>query len=186
MRPTRGPVSTSGRGAVAAGPGKGTESTWTGRAPWPQFPHLSGGRLVPVSPASSPEVGGPGSRALRDTQGFPCPGLDRGFLPGMRSPSTPSLGSPGIVGAPRAQSTVTPASTVTPGFEPPHPPSHQRENRPQKKAALGAGDLVGGRRRPCPLRPCMVLELPRHDGPSPAALGLLGETLGCPLPLGPL
>ena len=26
----------------------------------------------------------------------------------------------------------------------------------------------------------MVLELPRHDGPSPAALGLLGETLGCP------
>ena len=105
----------------------GRSGTWKGNrehldwpAPWPQFPHLSGGRLAPVSPASFPEVGGPGSRALRETQGFPCPGLDRGFLPGMRAPSTPSLGSPGIVRAPRAQSTVTPASLLrTPAPTPP-------------------------------------------------------------------
>lgn len=124
------------------------------------------------------------ARPLRDTQGSPCPGLDCGFLPGMRAPSTPSLGSPGIVGAPRALSTVTPTSPASnpPRAPSPSPPPPPPAGKPASEEGSswrwGPGGWKGA-----PLPPAshsVDLELPRHDGPSPAALGLLDETLSCP------
>lgn len=116
-------------------------------------------------------------------QGLPLPGPGLRLPPGMRAPSTPSLGSPGIVGAPRALSAVTPTS---PASNPPRAPSPSRpatasgkETRPQE-AALGAGDPVGGRGAPAPCVPQRGSRVAPSRWPFPAALGLLDETLSCP------